>query len=173
MLASRSFPCNALSNAVSIRRRRFKKSNPPARLSTNRPQHPVAGKLEGSAKSEKSQRFDAPQQPPRAMAGTQRYLRYIIFALIVRLLTRPSRSSPPLILRSALFSSSSYPRRRPFPRQTGQRTATTRPQKNLSRVLSRQRAGSSSSNSRKWTRSPRLHQTMIKPCHPPPPLANA
>lgn len=70
--------------ALGLRRRRLKKSNRPARDSSHRPQHPSAGKVEGKTKPEKSQRFDAHHQQPRgAMAGHQRYLRYIIFALIV------------------------------------------------------------------------------------------
>jgi hypothetical protein len=45
--------------------------------------------VEGSSKAEKDPRFDSQQQSHGVMAGTQRYLRYIVFALIV---CRPVRS---------------------------------------------------------------------------------
>ena len=61
--------------------------------------------MEGSAKSEKNPRFADTQQPRSAMAGTQRYLRYIIFAIVVWLTlellvayhSHPAVPYPPLL----------------------------------------------------------------------------
>jgi hypothetical protein len=71
---------------LTIRLRRRKNTNSPFRDSSNRPQFLATDKVEGTVRAEKNDLFDGhqPQQRTRgAMAGTQRYLRYIVFALVV------------------------------------------------------------------------------------------
>ena len=110
------------SSALAIRQRR-KTTNLPTRDSSDHPtQPPGTDKVEGAVKSEKNERFEGlhPHQQQRgAMAGSQRYLRYIIFALVVCSPHPPQTPNPGAIdSYRASFSSSSY-HRPPYPRPTG------------------------------------------------------
>jgi hypothetical protein len=70
--------------SLSICRRCITKSETAASNSERPLARPQADKVEGSTEPEKSQRSDAPQQQSRSvMAGHQRYIRYIVFALVV------------------------------------------------------------------------------------------